>query len=910
VNGLAVGRDALCDEAWRHLAARGVVVLEGPAGIGKTTVWRALVERATTAGWRVVSCAPAEPEAGLPLAALAEVLAPLAAGVDALPPPQRRAARMVLLAGDEQEGGADERAVAAATRSLLDGAVAGGTPVLLAVDDAGWADPPSERALAYAVRRLAGRLAVLVTVRDGGARVLDLDRLPVEAARMAVGPLGVGALHHILRARGGARLSRPLLSRIAQQSGGNPLHAIALARAVSRLPRLPSPGEDLPVASSMQQLIADGLATLPAATRQAVRLAALLTVPLVDDLVAAGVAAEDFDAAEEAGLLAVDRDTVTFAHPVYATAVRAGIPPGVRRRLHQRLAGVVADRDERARQLAHGTTAPDEGVAAELAAAADRHARRGAHEAAAALYLRSAALTPRPAGPDAARRSLAAARCHFASGDYAAASAITETLGRDGPGELRSEALLLAAVVAWSADDSGFDTAAALASRALALAEPGSPLAGRIHAHLGLFVDRPRAAADHARAAIALLAADDDRALRAAALMQLVLHEVRAGGPLRHDLLDEAIALESGEPSWLSGTVPPVLWKATDDHGRARDRLMWMLDRAAAHGDEPHQHELLCHLAETEILAGRFADAAGYVSAARDLGEQLGTGLVSEGWLAGLLAAHEGRLADAAVVAESGLRRAGELDDAWQRRIHLQLAGFVALSGGRMAQAAAAYRDLAATVDALDLVEPLAQRFEPDWVEACVATGDLATAQRVLDRLAERHRRLPRPWTALGLARGRALVDAAAGRDPAAALAALDAARRGLPPDVLPLDRARCLLVAGVVHRRARRRRAAREALTRAADEFEAIGAGAFAARARAERDRAGGSPMPAAASHLTPTEERVARLAAAGLTNRVIADRLFISPKTVEANLARVYRKLGIGTRAELGAAMAARSA
>jgi DNA-binding NarL/FixJ family response regulator len=121
------------------------------------------------------------------------------------------------------------------------------------------------------------------------------------------------------------------------------------------------------------------------------------------------------------------------------------------------------------------------------------------------------------------------------------------------------------------------------------------------------------------------------------------------------------------------------------------------------------------------------------------------------------------------------------------------------------------------------------------------------------------------------------------------------------------LDRARCLLVAGVIHRRARRKREAREALTVAAQEFGRLGASAFEDRARAELARIGGRPP--APQQLTVTEQRVAELAAQGRTNRVIADALFLSPKTVEANLARVYRKLGISTRAELGATMANRS-
>ncbi len=814
---------------------------------------------------------------------------------------------------DRPDEAISERAVGAATRSLLEAAATGaGRPVLVAVDDAPWLDSSSERALRFALRRVVPRVGALVTARSGAADSapevpLGLDQGPAghQVVRIDLGPLSIGALHHVLRARLGVTLGRPLLSRIAREVGGNPLVAIEVARAVLRQPRRPRPGEDLPVASSMQHLLTDALAALPATSRDSVRLVALLTVPTLRDLASAGVEMTALDPAEEAGLLAVHPETVEFAHPVYAAAVRASIPPGVRRRLHRRLADMVADPDERARQLSQGTVAPDGLVARELEDAAARHRARGAPAAAADLYDRAAALTPIQAGAESARRRLAAVRCRFDSGDYAAAGAAADAAAAELDGEFRAEALLLRAMVSWSVDDPGNDAVTA-AERALASVPSDSRQAGRIHAHLSVFVDQPVASRRHAEAAIALLeGSDEDRGLHAPALLTLVLNEVRAGLPLRTELLERAIELEGGEPSWLAGTIPAILWSGLDDHGRARARLLMMLDRATARGDEPAQHELLCHLSETETLAGRWSVARKHVAALMELGEQLGTGLISERFLAGLVAAHEGRLADAAVIAEAGLRFAEQTGDAWCRRVHLRLNAFVALSAGRMAEAAAAYEEIANLIDDMGLVESLALRFEPDWIEVCVASGDLDTARAALSRLTERHRRLPRPWTTLGLARSTALLDSASGADPAPALAALVAAREAVPADVLPFDRARCLLVAGMVHRRGKQKRAARQALTSAVAEFTALGASAFADRARAELARIGGRPTQSFA--LTPTEERVARLAAQGRTNRLIADALFISPKTVEANLARVYRKLGISSRAELGAAMAA---
>jgi DNA-binding CsgD family transcriptional regulator len=890
----------------------GVVLVDGPAGIGKTAVWRALVAEAHRVGWLVLACAPTESEGVLPFAALADLLRPLTNWVTELPRPQRLAAEVVLLSSESDEV-VDERAIGAATRSLLEAAVAGaGVPVLVAVDDAPWLDPPSERALRFALRRLAAPIATLVTSRTDGSEPvpapLGLGDGPAAGrlTRIGLTPLGVGAVHHIVRARLDVSMSRPLLAQIARDAGGNPLLAIELARAVLRLPRAPLPGEDLPVALSMRQLLADALASLPAASRHAVRLTSLLTVPTLRDLTAAGVSPADFDPAEEAGLLAVTPVGVEFAHPVYAAAVRAGIPPGVRRGLHRTLADAVADPDERARHLAKCTVTPDAAVAAELAEAADRQRARGAPAVAAELHERAAELTPAQATHDRGRRRLAAVRCRFDSGDYAAAGAAADLAAADLTGELRAEALLLRAMVAWSADD--LPGAVGAAERGLAAVRGDTLLAGRIHAHLSLFQDAPDPARGHAEAAIALLSdSDGDRALVVASHLHLFYQEVRGGRPARTELLEQALELEGDEPSWLAGTVPAIWWKAVDEHDRARARLHGMLSRAAARGDEPWQHELLTHLGETELLAGRWTAAAEHIAAARELGEQLGTGLVGETWLAATLDAYRGRLDEAALVAEAGLRRADESGDAWCRRIHLQLAGFVALSAGRMSDAAAAFGDLVAAIGRSGLAEPLAQRFEPDWIEACIGAGDLETANVALRRLAERHARQPRPWTTLGLARSRVLLDSATGVDPSAALSELHAARDAVPADVVPLDRARCLLVAGRVLRRVRRKREARAALSAAAAEFTALGAAAFAERAAEESVRVGGRP--AAPLDLTATEEQVARLAAQGRTNRAIADALFISPKTVEANLARVYRKLGITTRAELGARMAGRA-
>jgi len=268
-----------------------------------------------------------------------------------------------------------------------------------------------------------------------------------------------------------------------------------------------------------------------------------------------------------------------------------------------------------------------------------------------------------------------------------------------------------------------------------------------------------------------------------------------------------------------------------------------------------------------------------------------------------LIDAHLGRVDEARAEAEEGLSVAATTQDDWNAMMVSGALGFAELTASHLEQAEASLSRAVDLSDRIGLAEPAAWRFHANHIEMVIGLGDLDRAERLLGRFEGQGRATGRAWTLATAARCRGLLLAARG-DPDGAVQALEEALRYHQDLAMPFELARTLLVMGQVQRRAKRKRAAKEHLDRALEIFESLPSPPWAGRARAELSRLG--LRPPAPLALTATEERVAALAAAGHTNRQVAQALFLSPKTVEANLARIYRKLGISSRAELGAAMA----
>jgi DNA-binding NarL/FixJ family response regulator len=321
------------------------------------------------------------------------------------------------------------------------------------------------------------------------------------------------------------------------------------------------------------------------------------------------------------------------------------------------------------------------------------------------------------------------------------------------------------------------------------------------------------------------------------------------------------------------------------------------------HGEDPLHGNRLGELALVELRAGRW-----------ELAEQqaeLGCALAEEPFVSGPLTmpfvsrsfvdAHRGRVERGRATLLPLIEEAERTGKAWWAANFLSALGFVEFAAGEHEAADQALTRMRELVDSMGIVDALFDRSEPFHIESLVAFGEVARARAALERLEERGSALPRLWIGATLPRARALVLAAEG-DVHGALEALDV----LDPDVaskLPFELAHTLMLEGRLRRRANQKRAAAKALRRAIELFEQLGAPRWLQQASDELTRIGlrhRSP-----DELTATELKIAQLAAAGLTNREVAKAAFVSPKTVEANLARVYRKLGIHSRAELGARM-----
>jgi DNA-binding CsgD family transcriptional regulator len=906
-----VGREAplLEVESFLDAASAGfaVLVLEGDAGIGKTTLWREARRRAQGRGALVLPCRPSAAEAKLSFAAVADMLSPLGDGaLDRLPDPQREALEVALLRRRPTGKGPDSRAVAAAFLTLVRG-LADERPVILAIDDWQWLDPPSRRVLDFAARRLEDeRVGLLCSTRPSSAGG-PAGAADGRVARVELGPLSLAALGRIVAASLGRPLPRPSLVRIAQASGGNPFYALEIARlAADQGPERAAGAGLVPVPADLCKLTADRIRRLPQAAREAVLLAAVVSEPD-----RRSVDIEALSPAEEAGIVTVDAaGRISFSHPLLASAAYESVPAARRRDLHRRAAELAVEPEERARQLALAAPGPDPAVAEQLDAGAAAAAARGASDAAADLAQLASRLTPADDGDARARRLLAAARFELDAGDLDRADSLTQAvLGGAPPPPLRARALWLASDLA--ARHSNFADAGTLAAEAAGLAGDDPELRAAIELHLvycAVSAGNIPGAEPYARAALAHAEAAGNEGMVADALAVLTMADFLAGRGLDEARLERAILLERPDMARAFIMRPQVilgmlrLW--TGEVGCARDVLGTVLAELAERGHEAAAPMLSHYLVWADVWRGDFAAAARTAAAADEAAAVLDDPAVTAVALSGnaLVHAHDGR-------ADLARREAGEALALFERLgwrsgviWPLWALGMAELSDGNPAGVHAVLGPLAGQVTGMGPTDPVLRMFLPDEVEALVALGELDLAEEYLGPFERDAAGLDRAWAIAAAGRCRGALEAARGAR-TEALAALERALAAHAAVEMPFERARTLLLAGDAHRRFKRRRRARELLDEARATFEELGATPWSARAREAIGRLGrpGTGGPG----LTATERRLAELAASGLSNQEVAARAFVSVKTVEANLTRVYRKLGVRSRVGLANAL-----
>ena len=901
-----VGRDAelaaLAEVLAQSHQASSITVVESDAGIGKTALLSAMESAARDAGMRVLYCQPTATESQLAYAALADLLSSVT-DLDALDPIPRGALDRALLRGNETEYNAVQQALDARAVGTGCSAVwrqlARHAAVLIIIDDAHWLDAASAAALSFSFRRLPESNVAVVCARRLGEAWVDFggDQLRLQA-------LSADAIQIIVGQQVGSLLGGRQLDQIVATAAGNALFARELARRSAAEPARKT--RHLQVPTSLKEIIDRRFGRINVAVSEALALVALMSRPDLGTVRRLGLAAA-IEAAEMDGLVNTTSGRVVFAHPLFAAAILDGLTSSVERTLHRRLASVTTDdRGESLRHAALGAEKADASLAADLAAMADDLASRGAFESAADFAVLAATLSP---DSDVSRpnRFATAAHLMFQRGETDEALRLLDLVdATSAPVHVRVHELLIRAKIAYST--SSVSEATGYATNALALCTDDATLI-EVHSVLArVSYHHFPTAAQHA--AIALELAERTGvapSVLGSALIARATSTFMAGGGLDRDLFLRAIAIERDIPVYAADSAFgsfAVMLKLADELDEAREMLLALLN---SNDDEGALPFALSHLPQLELWSGNWDAAEDY--AARHLDAAVRTGQHDQVAQANanlaLLNIFRGDISDATVLAE-GLRELGcEIRDPWTERNGLGLLGLIALANGDAEQAVQTLGRWHELSEQMGLSEPGYCRMQADYVEALVATGRVDAAAelaRAMQHVAELH---GRPTLLAGACRVNALVAATQGHH-AVAVSLATSAVEGYATTPLVVEHARSLLTLGQIHRRFKEKSAARTNLQAALQVFERLGASGLAQRARQDLARIG--LRPAASLALTQTEQMVAEKAAAGRTVRQVADELFISPKTVEANLTRVYRKLGIRGRVELATWFATR--
>jgi len=901
-----VGREQTVNEAAEALSAHRNVLLHGPPGIGKSTLADSLATRARREGVQVLRAVPAAVESELPYLVLIDLFAESIAAARALPTHLREALDVALLRTRGAGAGPDELTVRIAVLEHLR-RLADERPVLLVIDDAQWVDGASADVLAFAARRIGDLpVAILATERVEDAEPTTQALCP-DPLTLPVEPLSRAAVTELLAAEPGAHAAH----RVYEASGGNPMYAIELARALGRGPAL-ADHEPLPVPDRLRDLLARRLDGLDDDTRRALVYAALVSRPTLALLIRAGVLpADGLHAAETARIItATDDGDIGFIHPLLCEIVTSDAGCAARRTAHAELAAVVDDPVERARHRALGNPEADADIAALALTAAAEAAGRGAPGTAVALARLSARRTPPEDTAATAARLLTAAGYAQDAGRVPEARELAEaalTTGGAPVTRVRARLLLV--------DLSGGDLAAALGQLADAAADAGddTELRARVclyEAALAYFERRNADAAEHVHRAERLAREAGEQALIVEALgMRATIASPYAAesGPESSDALHEAAyLLAEGLPVTSASIDARQMWAMTalfrGDLATAREQITRLEDDVRSRG---LVSDLMSVLISTTSVNVRGGDGAAAMRAGDecerlflDAAPSPCVGLVvgaSAEWCAGTPRRAVERAANAVAVCE----RLG--DDEWLEPA-LAIHGQALVMSGDAVAAVAAFDRAAALEEASAARDPAIIPWHADHIEALIATGDLDAAEERLADLAARMELFGRPVIAVQVERVRALLTAARGHG-VGAMTALRTAIDLHGASGYPIEAARAELTLGRIARRARRRSVARAAFVTAVGAFAAAGADAHLAVARDELDRLDHqrANRSEGGDGLSEADRRLVGMVRAGATNREVGAALFLSVKAVEARLSRLYRRFGVRNRSEL---------
>jgi DNA-binding CsgD family transcriptional regulator len=891
------------------LTGGGSAVTIGDPGAGKTTLLKAAAQLAQREGRRVLSVSPMQFDRGLPFAGLAELIVRCPEGAEeGLPGPQQRALAVALHRVEPDGRDVDALAVPLAVRGLLN-QLCESEPVALFIDDLQWLDQASVGSLGFALRGIAvepHRLSVLVGTRPEGAGT-DLIRCLAEPLReFSLQPLEDWAIGQLLRQRLGPRWTPPMSAGVARASGGNPFLALEIARAMQAdvpnghgIARQTHPAV-FPVPLSLVELLRERVTRLPQDARGVLLLvsaAGQLTVAELQGIVEETLLRSALEAAIDAEVATVGAESiVAFTHPLLASAIYDAAAPAERRRAHRVLAEQLEDPVERARHRSRSITTPDEAIAGDLERAADISRGRGAQVLAGDL-LEAAALAT-PAGVDTAAslgRWLRAVDAYTAAGDGVAAQAALDK-GSALATVPEQQAQVLVRRLKLVDHYAGVHT---LAEEAVRLAPEGSEVRAEILDILGL-LHRMQGHGDEAlqvtRMAVAEAAAVNRLDVQLGALNNRLAVEWHwaEGQPeqtLRDiDRLVESSALDPNAKDvvWTKGFF--AVWKDETAEKHVRDGIIAAV-KDGRYGDLSYLY--IC-LVLVLIRASRVRDAQAALEESDRLGAWAGSSL-QEAMARILVKEYAGDLDGARELARSAVERSRANGSTYWLAGFMAQVGFIETSARNWHTALEVTRELAGIFASTKMVDLEQLLWAVDYADAALQVGapeEVETAISVLRRQGESGR----PEAAAAADRCQALLTAARG--------GVDDALRELrnivdqPGNECPFEAARSRLALGQVYRRAGYKGMASETLNAAAGAFEELGIPRWAERARDEAGRVGLHPT---TTTLTATERRVAELVGSGQSNQEAAAALFMSIKTVEANLTRIYRKLSVRSRTEL---------